>query len=164
MSFSTWERRQSVLSPSWYWMRDLGMTGLVDTRINWKASQAPGVRWSVDNAMWTLGKEHPLDDIDEFQKYSLAGVAQRIKGDVLLLAGQEDHFVPFGQVNSAGRTVIAAASTFEQAERQAILDALTGASGRIAGKRGAAERLGLKRTTLQNKIRRLSIARADYSA
>jgi hypothetical protein len=39
--------------------------------------------WALDNGMWTLGKEHPLDAIGEFQKYSLAGVAQRIKGDVL---------------------------------------------------------------------------------
>jgi formate hydrogenlyase transcriptional activator len=54
--------------------------------------------------------------------------------------------------------------TFEQAERQAIVDALKTASGRIAGKGGAAEHLGLKKTTLQNKMRRLSITRADYSA
>jgi formate hydrogenlyase transcriptional activator len=65
---------------------------------------------------------------------------------------------------SAGRSTFASNSTFEQAERQAILDALRTASGRIAGKGGAAERLGLKRTTLQNKMRRLSITRADYSA
>ena len=45
-----------------------------------------------------------------------------------------------------------------------IIDALSDASGRIAGKGGAAERLGLKRTTLQNKMRRLSIGRSDYSA
>ena len=83
---------------------------------------------------------------------------------VILTQGDELH-VPRGELNrSAGRTVVAVASTFEQAERQAILDALKGASGRIAGKGGAAERLGLKRTTLQNKMRRLSITRADYSA
>ncbi len=74
------------------WLRDHGMTGLVDTLINWKAAPARGVLWTLDNAMWTLGKKHPLDAIDEFQKYS-AGVAQCIKGDVLLLAGQEGHFV-----------------------------------------------------------------------
>ena len=83
-----------------FWMRDHGMTGLVDTLINWKASRAPGVRWALDNGMWTLGKEHPLDVIDEFQKYTLAGVAQRIKCDVLILAGTEDHFVPVEQVKS----------------------------------------------------------------
>jgi formate hydrogenlyase transcriptional activator len=53
-------------------------------------------------------------------------------------------------------------SSFRQAECNVIVDALRAASGRIAGKGGAAERLGLKRTTLQNKIRRLGIAKTDY--
>jgi len=61
------------------------------------------------------------------------------------------------------RPVASAAPNFEQAERQVIIDALMAASGRIAGKGGAAERLGLKRTTLQNKMNKLSISRADYS-
>jgi formate hydrogenlyase transcriptional activator len=52
------------------------------------------------------------------------------------------------------------ASTFHDAERQAIIEALKAASGRIAGAGGAAERLGLKRTTLQNKMRRLNVSRA----
>jgi formate hydrogenlyase transcriptional activator len=55
-------------------------------------------------------------------------------------------------------------STFEQAERQVIVDALKAASGRISGKGGASERLGLKRTTLQNKMRKLNIGRAEYSS
>ncbi|MGB0003009.1 MAG: sigma 54-interacting transcriptional regulator [Candidatus Acidiferrales bacterium] len=59
--------------------------------------------------------------------------------------------------------VASAAPSFEQAERQTIIDALVAASGRIAGKGGAAERLGLKRTTLQNKMNKLNISRADYS-
>jgi len=83
---------------------------------------------------------------------------------VILTQGDELN-VPHAELRRSGaRTVVTAGSTFEQAERQAILDALKGASGRIAGKGGAAERLGLKRTTLQNKMRRLSITRADYSA
>jgi formate hydrogenlyase transcriptional activator len=61
------------------------------------------------------------------------------------------------------RSGASAAPSFEQAERQAIIDALIAASGRIAGKGGAAERLGLKRTTLQNKMRKLNISRAEYS-
>jgi formate hydrogenlyase transcriptional activator len=83
----------------------------------------------------------------------------------VILTQGDDLNVPRTELNrSAGRTVFAATSTFEQAERQAIIDALKIASGRIAGKGGAAEHLGLKRTTLQNKMRRLSITRADYSA
>ena len=61
------------------------------------------------------------------------------------------------------RSVASATPSFEQAERQAIIDALIAASGRIAGKGGAAERLGLKRTTLQNKMNKLNISRAEYS-
>lgn len=55
-----------------------------------------------------------------------------------------------------------ATSSFRQAECSVIVDALKAASGRIAGRGGAAERLGLKRTTLQNKIRRLGISKASY--
>lgn len=55
------------------------------------------------------------------------------------------------------------ASTFEQAERQIIIQALKAAWGRIARRGGAAERLGLKRTTLQNKMYKLNISHAYYA-
>jgi transcriptional regulator with GAF, ATPase, and Fis domain len=73
--------------------------------------------------------------------------------------------VPDNQLKRTGsRGVGSAPSTFEQAERQVIVDALKAASGRISGKGGASGRLGLKRTTLQNKIRKLNITRAEYSS
>ena len=62
----------------------------------------------------------------------------------------------------ASSTTSALSSAFHAAERQAILDALSAASGRLAGQGGAAERLGLKRTTLQHKMRRLGITKAQY--
>jgi len=83
---------------------------------------------------------------------------------VILTQGDELNVPRAELTRSAGRAVVSSSSTFEQAERQAILDALNSASGRIAGNGGAAERLGLKRTTLQNKMRRLNITRADYVA
>jgi formate hydrogenlyase transcriptional activator len=61
------------------------------------------------------------------------------------------------------RSAASAASTFEQAERQVIIQALKAASGRIAGRSGAAERLGMKPTTLQNKMYKLNIGRACYA-
>jgi formate hydrogenlyase transcriptional activator len=64
----------------------------------------------------------------------------------------EELSVPYAELKKmSDRSTASAASTFEQAERQAIIDALRAASGRIAGKRGAAERLGLKRTTLRTR-------------
>lgn len=81
---------------------------------------------------------------------------------VILTQGDELH-VPHAHLRKSVSTVLSPSSSFRQAERQVIIDALRDASGKIAGNGGAAERLGLKRTTLQNKMRRLSIARSDYS-
>jgi len=60
-------------------------------------------------------------------------------------------------------TSMASMSSFRQAELSVIIDALKAASGKLAGKGGAAERLGLKRTTLQNKMRKLGISKAHYA-
>ena len=53
-------------------------------------------------------------------------------------------------------------STHEAAERDHILRTLRDSKGMIAGDKGAAARLGLKRTTLNSKIKKLGIARDDY--
>jgi formate hydrogenlyase transcriptional activator len=83
---------------------------------------------------------------------------------VILTQGSELNVPHLEMKDPAGRTVVPVAASFRDAERRVIIDALKDASGRIAGKGGAADRLGLKRTTLQNKMRRLSISRGDYSA
>jgi formate hydrogenlyase transcriptional activator len=73
--------------------------------------------------------------------------------------------IPVSELPTSSEISVAMAtpSSFRQAESSVIIDALKAASGRIAGKGGAAERLGLKRTILQNKIRRLGISKATYS-
>jgi len=81
---------------------------------------------------------------------------------VILTQGNELNVPHLEVKDSAARKVVRVASSFREAERRVIIDALSDASGRIAGKGGAAERLGLKRTTLLNKMRRLSISRIDY--
>jgi transcriptional regulator with GAF, ATPase, and Fis domain len=53
-------------------------------------------------------------------------------------------------------------STHEAAERDHILRALRDTKGMIAGDHGAAARLGLKRTTLNSKMKKLGIERSDY--
>ena len=52
--------------------------------------------------------------------------------------------------------------TLHAAEREHILRALREAKGVIGGTGGAADRLGLKRTTLNSKIKKLGIERAEY--
>jgi formate hydrogenlyase transcriptional activator len=51
--------------------------------------------------------------------------------------------------------------TLAAAEREAILQALRESGGRVGGERGAAARLGMKRTTLQAKMRKLGIDPKD---
>jgi PAS domain S-box-containing protein len=53
-------------------------------------------------------------------------------------------------------------ANFHAAEREHILRVLRETKGMIGGSGGAAEKLGLKRTTLNSKLRKLGIERSDY--
>jgi formate hydrogenlyase transcriptional activator len=53
-------------------------------------------------------------------------------------------------------------TSLESAEREHILRVLREAKGVIAGSNGAAARLGVKRTTLNSKLKKLGIEREDY--
>ena len=55
-----------------------------------------------------------------------------------------------------------AAATLHEAEREHILRVLRECKGQIGGDDGAAAKLGLKRTTLNSKIKKLGIERSDY--
>jgi formate hydrogenlyase transcriptional activator len=89
-------------------------------------------------------------------------LANLIERAVILSHGEELE-IPITELKSTHPRELASASTFQQAERKVILDALKAASGQISGKGGAAESLGLKRTTLQNKMRRLGVSKKDYA-
>jgi len=54
------------------------------------------------------------------------------------------------------------AVTLASAERDAIVRALRETGGKVGGAHGAAARLGMKRTTLQAKMRKLEIERKSY--
>ena len=89
----------------------------------------------------------------------LANVVERA---VILSPGDELEVAAAALPVSYCPGVSVPAGSFQDAERKVIIDAMRTASGRVAGNGGAAERLGLKRTTLQNKMRRLGITKAQY--
>ena len=90
-------------------------------------------------------------------------LANFIERAVILTRGEELE-APFAELKNPMRAPgTSSVSTYHDAERQAIIDALLAASGRVAGVDGAAERLGLKRTTLQHKMRQLGIQRTLYA-
>jgi formate hydrogenlyase transcriptional activator len=88
-------------------------------------------------------------------------LANFIERAVILTRGDELE-VPMVELANPAESCITTPSTFHQAESNAIIAALKEAAGRVSGRGGAAERLGLKRTTLQTKMRKLNICRADY--
>jgi len=70
--------------------------------------------------------------------------------------------VPLGDLQSAVTQApepTAAAVTLAEAEREHILGALRETGWVVAGPKGAAARLGMKRSILQEKIRKLGISR-----
>jgi formate hydrogenlyase transcriptional activator len=83
----------------------------------------------------------------------------------IIQATGADFVLPLQDVqpkSRAGSSGPKPAATLEDAERDAILRALRESGGVIAGPAGAAARLGLQRTTLQGKMRRLGIRRPSY--
>ena len=113
-------------------------------------------------------KSVPKDAMEALVNHDWPGNIRELENFIercVIFTQGEELKVPHDQLKrTASRSVGSASSTFEQAERQVIVDALKAASGRISGKGGASERLGLKRTTLQNKMRKLNIGRAEYSS
>jgi len=80
----------------------------------------------------------------------------------VILTRGDQLFVPVEELAGPAAVRPIPESTFHEAEKRAIVDALRACSGRLSGRGGAAERLGLKRTTLQRKMSRLNISRSDY--
>ena len=68
---------------------------------------------------------------------------------------------PVRELKRGVKSAAGPAVTLEAAEREAILRALREANGRVGGEQGAAARLGMKRTTLQAKMRKLGIDPKD---
>ncbi len=69
--------------------------------------------------------------------------------------------VPLGELNATPETELRGKTTLEAVEREHILQVLRETGGVISGPHGAAARLGLPRTTLNAKLRKLGIHRKD---
>lgn len=69
---------------------------------------------------------------------------------------------PLSELSVSHEAVGQVDPNLENAEREHILRVLRESKGMIGGAHGAAERLGLKRTTLNSKMKKLGIKRKDY--
>ena len=119
----------------------------------------------------------PTDAMDALTNYNWPGNIRELENllerAVLLSPGKELR-VPLSEIKSsaagtdagsisgsvtAALTQPSSVSTLQEAERQHILRALRQTEWRIAGPKGAAALLGMKRTTLQARMRKLGIRR-----
>jgi formate hydrogenlyase transcriptional activator len=143
------------------------------------------VRYFVQRFSRSLNKpvEYiPAEAMDALASYSWPGNVRELENlierAVLLSPGKELR-VPLSELRSATNvssnaitgpsssltsltsptSLTSSISTLEEAERQHILRALRQTQWRIAGPKGAAAILGMKRTTLQARMRKLGIRR-----
>jgi dienelactone hydrolase len=82
------------------------------------------VAWAYRNALWTMGTKGIEDTVRVCAAYTLAPVADRIRQDVLILAGAEDHFVPLHQAADFEKALVNARSVTTR-----IFDQSSGGSG-----------------------------------
>jgi formate hydrogenlyase transcriptional activator len=104
----------------------------------------------------------PQTTMNAFVAYSWPGNVRELQNLIERAVIRSDNGVlpnplPTSQKNAV--TAIAAQSTFRDAERELILKTLRATGGMVGGPRGAAVRLGLKRTTLITKMKKLGIYR-----
>ena len=98
-------------------------------------------------AMKKLSSWHWPGNIRELENF--------IERSVILTHGSALQ-VPVGELESSGKAV-PAADTRDADERGDILRILKETKGRVAGPQGAAARMGLKRTTLISRMKKLGI-------
>jgi formate hydrogenlyase transcriptional activator len=104
----------------------------------------------------------PAEEMEALTRYHWPGNVRELENlierAVILSRGPTLH-VPLPEDRLSGETPAGAPVTLEAAEREHILRTLRDTNWVIAGPKGAAARLGMKRTTLQSRMAKLGISR-----
>jgi pimeloyl-ACP methyl ester carboxylesterase len=81
-------------------MKAVAIVNLMAKRV---ARTSPVAEWGIEEGMHVTGTSSAYDYFRKIWQFNTADVSQRIKQDVLLLAGSEDHLVPmehfYSQIN-----------------------------------------------------------------
>ncbi len=112
------------------------------------------IRTIPDNVMNAIARSPWPGNIRELKNFIERSVILS-RSDVLA--------APLSDLSTNCTLALPEENTLHHMERKIILGALRSADGRLAGRGGAADKLGLKRTTLQRKMERLGIEKADYA-
>jgi PAS domain S-box-containing protein len=126
------------------------------------------VRYFVSNHSKRMGRRIetiPAATMQALKKWHWPGNVRELENfierSVILTQGSALR-APLAELEMPEEPVESQDANLQSAEREHILRVLREAKGMIGGPGGAAERLGLKRTTLNSKMKKLGIARRDY--
>ena len=99
--------------------------------------------------------------METLQSYSWPGNVRDLRNVIehAMILSKDKTLVP--DVPKLGSLEAPATRNLEETERRHIVSVLEKTGWRVAGRGGAAEVLGLKRTTLQAKMKKLSIKRSN---
>jgi alpha-beta hydrolase superfamily lysophospholipase len=81
-----------------FWFGRHGLGFLLNAIAKIKSAFSPSLRWALQNSRWVMGTRGLIETAEALRAYTLQDVAQRIKCDVLIFAGKDDHFVPVEQL------------------------------------------------------------------
>jgi formate hydrogenlyase transcriptional activator len=107
----------------------------------------------------------PAELIREFESWDWPGNIRELENFIersVILTQGSVFFAPMAELRGSSPERSQKSGTLEEVEREYILLSLREAAGVVAGPRGAAARLGMKRTTLQSRIQKLGIVREEY--
>lgn len=108
----------------------------------------------------------PAETMEELARWHWPGNVRELENFIeraVILTSGPILRAPLIELEASPQAISAAPSTLEATEREHILQALRAAKGMIGGPKGAAKRLGLKRTTLNSKMKKLRIKREEYA-
>ena len=75
-----------------------GADGLIDAALPRLVRQSPVLEWGIAQACHVFGCERPAAALRAAQTFHTRDVSERVRQDVLLLAGARDHYVPLSQL------------------------------------------------------------------
>ncbi|HZW78859.1 MAG TPA: sigma 54-interacting transcriptional regulator, partial [Candidatus Deferrimicrobiaceae bacterium] len=105
----------------------------------------------------------PTETMDTLTNWHWPGNVRELENFIersVILTEGTDLRSPLADLQAASHVV---KSSLESTERQHIIRVLRESGGMLSGPKGAARRLGVKRTTLQSKMKRLGITRKEYT-
>ena len=107
----------------------------------------------------------PTETIAALSRYSWPGNIRELENFIeraVILSPGLILQAPLAELKTPAKEPASQTMTLVEAEREHIVQALRETKGMVGGPNGAAARLGMKRTTLQSKMRKLGITSSSY--